>query len=101
MSSWLSNSGSWKLPTPLSEGPEMRWPKRCKKKEDVEVPSPEDGRAARIEAEEGLRQTRDRWSAIHDVSSELERIRERSGPDPFVEELAQAMKPRPRHHREA
>lgn len=66
------------------------------------MPTEEEGRRARIEAEKGLRETNDRWSTVHDVSAELEQVRLRTGPDPFLDELARAMRPRqPKHHREA
>lgn len=65
------------------------------------MPTEEEGRKARIQAERGLRETTDRWKDIHDVSEGLEQARRKSGPDPFLEELAQAMRPKPKHHREA
>lgn len=67
------------------------------------MPTEEEGRRARIQAERGLRETTEQWAAVHDVSNGLERVsRERDHvPDPFIEDLARAMRPRPRHQREA
>jgi hypothetical protein len=65
------------------------------------MPTEEEGRQARIQAERGLKETKDRWKDVHDVSAGLERVRRETGPDPFLDELARAMRPRPKHHREA
>lgn len=80
----------------------MRWPKRCRRgRGDPEVPTEEEGRSERMRAERGLREATDQWSAVHDVSRGLERVRRESGPDPFIEGFAQAMHPRHRHRGEA
>lgn len=62
------------------------------------MPTEEEGRRARIEAERSLRETSDRWKDVHDVSKGLERVRREAGPDLFLGDLAAAM--RPRRHRE-
>lgn len=81
----------------------MRLPKwlRCRPKEtDVNVPNEEEGRQARAEAEQAFRDTTARWGEVNDVTRRIGEVRSRVGPDPFVEELAQAMRAR-RHGREA
>ncbi len=65
------------------------------------MPTEEEGRQARVEAEKSLREVQSRWSTVHDVSAGLERARREAGPDPFLSGIADAMKPRPKNHREA
>jgi hypothetical protein len=79
----------------------LRWPCRRHGKGD-DVPTEEEGRRARLQAERGLRETTEQWKTVHDVSAGLERVRRDAGPDPFVAELESAMKRRPpRRPREA
>ena len=83
----------------------MKWFKwRCRRKNQDEetpmVPTEKETREARAKAEKEFRETTDRWSEVHEVSAIVERVRERTGPDPFVDELARAMRART-HHREA
>ncbi len=75
-----------------------RWCPRSK--EDV-VPTEEEGREARTQAETAFRETTEQWSQVHEVSAMVEKVRRRTGPDPFVEELARAMRARNRRDREA
>jgi hypothetical protein len=63
------------------------------------VPTEEEGRQARVVAERDLRETQNRWPTIHEISTRLERVRKESGPDPFVDGLERAMRPRPRRPR--
>ena len=61
------------------------------------MPTEEEGREARIEAERRLRETWDQWPVVHDVSAALKRARGESGRDPFLDDLEEAMRPRKRH----
>jgi hypothetical protein len=79
----------------------MRWPRRCHRKAAPEVPTEDEVRKARVDAERRLRETWDRWPVVHDVSAGLRRARQESGPDPFLDELEQAMRKRRKRHREA
>jgi hypothetical protein len=62
------------------------------------VPSEQEGRQARIQAERDLRATADQWATIHQASSDLEQARRLAGPDPFLEGLAQTMTRRTRRN---
>lgn len=64
------------------------------------MPTEEEGREARIQAETAFRETTKQWPEVHKVSEAVESARRKAGPDPFVEELARAMRARS-HHREA
>jgi hypothetical protein len=77
----------------------MRWFRRwCPNHEqEVAVPTEEEGREARTQAETAFRQTTEQWPQVHEVSAMVEAARNRTGPDPFVEELARAMRARQRN----
>ena len=53
-------------------------------------------RAERLAAERKLRETTERWRTVNEAADAVAELR-RSDRDPFVDELADAMKPRPRH----
>ena len=61
------------------------------------LPTEEEGREARAKAETAFRQTTEKWAEIHEVSKLVESARKKAGPDPFVEELARAMRARQKH----
>lgn len=79
----------------------MRWPRRWRnRKETVATIDEEAGVEARMRAEKGLQETRAQWSKIHVVSEGLERARATVGQDPFLEEMARAMRAQPRKRRD-
>jgi len=71
-----------------------RW---CRKEEEAPVPTEEEGREARVQAETAFRETTEQWSQVHEMSAMVESVRRKTGPDPFVEELARAMRARQRN----
>jgi len=74
---------------------------RCRTKEEsVNVPTEEEGRQARAEAEKTFRDTTARWEEVHDATRRIEEVRRQVGPDPFVAEIQRAWRPG-RHGREA
>jgi hypothetical protein len=72
-----------------------RWCRRHQ--EEDAVPTEEQGREARVQAETAFRETTEQWPQVHEVSAMVEAARKRTGPDPFVEELARAMRARHRN----
>ena len=79
----------------------MRWLKRWRQHRAEIQAQEEAAMRKRLAAERELRETTERWPTVNEAADAVAELR-RSDRDPFLDELAEAMRPRPhRNRREA